>query len=1014
MGKTAQEKKLKSGPCALVVGGAGFVGSYLCEELLKANLPVICFDNLKTGSKENLKNCLINEDFIFVDGDVNDWESLKVVEKKDIRYVFHLAGVEEYFGGKGFGAESLKVNSAGTRNLLELSGQKRAKFVFVSSIDVYVGKVGEEMILEKGEGEQERRFYSYGEAKRYGESLIKEYCGEKKVDARIVRVRDLYGPRMNLEAAGIGEILKGGVKERKLVISGEGGEIYYPLYISDFIEGIKRATFFNETRGKIYNFVNKDGVSEKKLVYLIEGLRPELEVVYRKEEFSSKEKLNVEELTSNLNEIDWEPETTLVDGIRKTLCYFFEKEGVKKETKVSMVIGREEEEEREKKEEKEVEKLIEVKKEKEERIGGVKKDRFGFLKKLFKKEKKKRKKIGWVLGFLFLLILISGLFFGGTIYWTVNNFSEAEKNLRKGDFDEAEVNFARVKGGLTNIGRIVNFFGFVFDMSGSKEEKQKILLLVDVGKEVAELGESGVRLIDKGVEVVKVVLSGKEEDVFEKIERIKVEVGEITGKAAAVEAGLEKLELSTIPTIYRGKIKEMKKRLPVVRKDLKQVKNFLTVAAAIIRVAGKREYLILFQNNMEIRATGGFIGSFGLATFDKGSLKEFKVEDVYTVDGQLKGKVDPPDEILHFLGQPKWFLRDSNFSPDFKLSGKRAMWFFEKGTGGEVDGVIGIDLTMARYLIDALGAVEVVDYGKKVNSENFFKIAEEESEKDFFSGSTQKKDFLGAVGRAMFDRIKNGDKVDYLALGAGALRGFNEKHGWFYFGDKKIEKAMEEAGWGGSNGLEETREEEDYLFIVDSNFGANKANYYVTKKIDHKIEIGKEGEIKERVKITYTNESPTDSWPGGVYKNYLRIYTPKDTDFIDFDLGDEREASLSGVLTEDVLEKVEKDKFLVLEGGEKERKYYGVFFEVPIKSEREVELTYKLPWGLNFRKSGAEYKLKVIKQPGSENDEYNLLIGYPAFLKAGEFSKGGVAQEQVISYNTNLVGDKEFWARFKK
>ena len=139
-----------------------------------------------------------------------------------------------------------------------------------------------------------------------------------------------------------------------------------------------------------------------------------------------------------------------------------------------------------------------------------------------------------------------------------------------------------------------------------------------------------------------------------------------------------------------------------------------------------KTYLILFQNNMELRPTGGFIGSFSLVKFSKGKMVDMPVYDVYTADGQLKGYVEPPTPIRDFLGEANWFLRDSNWDPDFAISAQRAEWFLNKELEIGVDGVVGIDLEIIRSLIKIVGPIKLIDFNQTIDENNMNDVIQKE------------------------------------------------------------------------------------------------------------------------------------------------------------------------------------------------------------------------------------------------------------------------------------------------
>ena len=167
-----------------------------------------------------------------------------------------------------------------------------------------------------------------------------------------------------------------------------------------------------------------------------------------------------------------------------------------------------------------------------------------------------------------------------------------------------------------------------------------------------------------------------------------------------------------------------------------------------------QDYVVFFYNNMEIRPGGGFIGSFAHVTFDTYTLKEFKVYDVYDADGQLGIHVEPPLPIRTYLEQPHWFLRDSNFNPDFERNIDTADFFLRKELSlPEFDGAAAITATGLSYILEAFGDVYIEDFGETINKDNFYIKTQSQTEQDFFPGSTKKKNFLSSVGRTLMFKL---------------------------------------------------------------------------------------------------------------------------------------------------------------------------------------------------------------------------------------------------------------------
>lgn len=440
----------------------------------------------------------------------------------------------------------------------------------------------------------------------------------------------------------------------------------------------------------------------------------------------------------------------------------------------------------------------------------------------------------------------------------------------------------------------------------------------------------------------------------------------------------------------------------------------------------KKTYLLVFQNSAELRATGGFIGSYAIVHLDGGRLLDYKINDIYSSDGQLKGRVAPPDEILHYLGQPSWFMRDANFSPDFPLSAKRLAWFLEKETGQSVDGVIGINVSAVEKILRATGPVSVNSSNEPITANNFFQKAEYASEINFFPGSTQKRDFLGEVAEAILARIVNEQRISYTGLAGGLADALLEKDIMFYFNSGIAQKAVEESGFSGSIVPDQCAFLGNCLMLVEDNFGANKANFFIRKNLTVESTLDKGGGVVNSLTMEFENQSPNDSWPGGKYKNYLRILIPERARFLEMNLGDDRRASVSSVLTADVLAKVSPKDFLVFASKEQVlttkgasisgMKSFGVLVEIPVKTTKRVTFKYALDEQLDFQKKSDRFEFSILKQSGSLFKPLTVKIEYPSFLvpKIGSKLAVGtpIVYPQELIYNTVLDRDKTFEVKF--
>ena len=324
MSKTKVIKKSALSPTVLLAGGAGFIGSHLAESLLAKNARVIVLDNFSTGKKIHVNHLLTNPNFALYDVDINQGLPSEI---ESVDYIVHLAGLEEYLYSKEYtNLDALLTNALGTKNLLDLSKKSPAKFMLLSSIDVYQGLMSQLDLKDYfGRSKMDENKYLLTEAKRYAEALVWEYYKKFSLDVRIVRLPEIFGPKMDLDSSGsLGRYLKELIEGRNLEVFGDGVEKEFYLYIGDAVSGILKALFKDESKGNIYSLFKGEALSSLEVAYLVKSVADrDVSVVFKPHPFESdfRPKFKIPD-THNLGELGWAPGMSVKDGITKTLEWF--------------------------------------------------------------------------------------------------------------------------------------------------------------------------------------------------------------------------------------------------------------------------------------------------------------------------------------------------------------------------------------------------------------------------------------------------------------------------------------------------------------------------------------------------------------------------------------------------------------------------------------------------------------------------------------------------------------------
>ncbi len=433
----------------------------------------------------------------------------------------------------------------------------------------------------------------------------------------------------------------------------------------------------------------------------------------------------------------------------------------------------------------------------------------------------------------------------------------------------------------------------------------------------------------------------------------------------------------------------------------------------ILGFNGSRTYLIIFQNNMELRPGGGFIGSYGILTLNQGRIASFNIYDVYDADGQLKGHVEPPFPVRRYLPSAHWYLRDSNFNVEFSKGAVASAVFLNSEMRQAVDGVIGVDLTFVKNILSSVEEVKVTDYKQTVNADNFFEIAQSHTEEGFFPGSTQKKDFLRSFYNSLQAKIAQEKNPPYLPLFWATIQSMNEKHLLFAFNDASEQTAFAVNGW--SSALVDERKNNDstindFMGINEANFGANKVNYYITRNISQSVEIKDDGSIDEVLTIVFKNTSDTNSQASGAYKNYLRVILPLNTDVSSIQIDGKDQKIVSAITDPAAYEKkgfTAPDGLEVQKENQSQNTIYGFLINVQPQETKTIKLEYQLAQKIILPQPELTYSLKIFKQPGVDFYPYNLFFNHPTSFKVLTSSTGVEEAKNSAQLLTQIARDKE-------
>ncbi len=490
--------------------------------------------------------------------------------------------------------------------------------------------------------------------------------------------------------------------------------------------------------------------------------------------------------------------------------------------------------------------------------------------------------------------------------------------------------------------------------------------LIKIATEALTVEKETVSVAKNMETISQTMFKDKKADINQESTKLKNNLNNLKDDLGLLLARLNG-DYNWLPTKIKTLLNEKTNQLTKINTEINLMTTVTDILPEMLGADGKkREYMVLFQNESELRATGGFVGSYGMLSFQNGKLLNFEVKDVYDADGQLKGHVEPPAEIKNYLGEAGWFMRDANWNPDFATSANDIQWFLDKELGKSVDGVLGINLATAKSIVAVIGEISVPDFKEKINKDNLYEQAEYYSETQFFPGSNQKASFLGSLGKQLVEEIRNLDNKKQLLLAESIIDLLESNEIQLAFNNTKVQTTVKSLGWDGSLFNGKCAKENcmtDYLYLVESNLGVNKANYFLYRNIEQTVDIGKQ-KVNRMVKINYENTAKNSNWPGGDYKNYLRIYLPNDISLSQVAIYDTNNITNKKVYSN---EELKVQQFM----GKTE---VGFLITVPVLSKKTVEISYTSQNNLTDNFSYVNY---IQKQSGFGDTGIVSLVSYP-------------------------------------
>ncbi|MCL5432506.1 MAG: DUF4012 domain-containing protein [Patescibacteria group bacterium] len=769
-------------------------------------------------------------------------------------------------------------------------------------------------------------------------------------DENTPRIKSSLINRFLLEAMAHGKITAFGLETEKTNL----------VYLTDLTDSVLEVSLSEKQKSKYYFLFPKNSPTQLSIIRMFQRIDPFLRVDFKNEKiniFKTSKKIDIPEDSVYLFDDDY--------PVEKRLKETMQKKEIKPRSDTSIVNNH---------------------------------DR--------KKKHGKKHRPNLFLYLLYLLIIVFLLPFLSTalfFFLGVFQLNFAKDAIYKSNYVRAKVASKSAKQLFSFAQTTSEVIQFTFLLIGKKNWLDPVTVSIRSGEEISDTVYSAIEGMSKFEDVVSGKSMNPKSDFISAIDTFENATGLV-----------QKIQLEKNSNFFAGVLPANK-----IKEFDDAIKLFTSTKDTYLKIfgfEGKKTYLVLFQNNMELRPGGGFIGSYGILVLENGKVLDFTIHDVYEADGQLKGHVEPAFPIRRYIPLVHLYLRDSNFDVDFSKNGYMAALMLNRETGQVVDGVIGVDVSFVKNALSVLGPIYVSDYKETVTDNNLYMLTQTKAEKNFFPGSTQKQDFLRSLFNSIQNKIAAENSLPYLNFVNIIAKSVYEKHLIFVFSDNITQNIFTINDL--SSSLWDNRENNgqtinDFLGINEANLGVNKANYFIKRKIDQTIAIDKSGVVNGNVEIKYRNLSKAGEWPGGDYKNYLRIILPFGAELVSVFI-DGQEQKIVPAVTDFLI--YENKNFRPPSGLEVEKSIednktiYGFLTVVPTDSYKTVKIRYKYS-NLGISSENAfVYSLKVFKQPGTDEDPYLLNLTYPDNFQVIDTSFGVRKNQNTITFSRPLLRDINFKA----
>lgn len=988
-------------PVSVIVHGGNYISFLLAKTLLEQGSHVVIIDKYTNNSKKYFGELKKTGKVSFI-----DFKGIKSFYEKISRidYLYYMLGqkLEETkkIDSKSFLSETDYLNTS-----LNTANKYKAKISLVTSLRL--NRKLSNLVNSHQSGENKP--YTPLELQRYGENYAAEFVDKTRANLRIIRLGTVFGKGVDeIADDSLDKLFVDATQKHQIEIEGEGLEIHNIIHESDAVYGILKLTFSDNTKGEVLSLCNKNEYTTLSLAYKL----LEIDVEAKAIKFVERKDSNIvlQDLYTpapNATQFGWKQNISLEESTIDQVKSYYEisdkKWSIDKTKKTTEAL-------------------------KEESISKVSKTKLGefvsSILKPFKKISKPKEMFAeidyskillnasllvlFILAIYFLIAPILGISLGGgLVYKEGQTLSESVSIL---DYSEIEKKTETISKNIERVDSNLNRLYWIAKIIKLEDEYRNFDKLVQGTRYLSEsihYFNAGLKPLAEYLKEYDPALGSngsdtdtKEEysEYLESMNSNKNLLSEGAYKMSLAESLINSVDIRKIPGFLKDFIFEYKDIVTDVNSLVNPLEEVLEFLPNVLGLEEKNRYLILLQDDGEIRGTGGWLSSYALVGIENGQIVELYVDDIYSAQAVLSlggNNYKTPSSMLRAFQDSRYSFPLVNWNPNLdSVLLESEQFIYDLGKGENLDAIITVDITSLQRVLSVWGGIEVPGETELITAENLYPkiFADGEPEGPNLS---RRSPFLTDFFSSFVNKLFSSNFEGLKEISESLNQSLNDKHIQLTFKNSNARAYSNSNGWDGNLDAE-------FLAApinIDWNWGANKANIYIKKNHTLTLDIQNEETIDYTYQIAIENTSEESAYPYGEYLNYMRVFLPYGV----------KVTGLKGF---------KNNEYDIYE--ESGYKVVGGWFNIPTKTTKTFEIKYqatKSSIGTDFflTKSDVRYELTldIYKQPGSKKDAYNLSVIYPEDWDI-ESSESLTKIENNLNRRFELATDQEFYISWKR